>query len=61
MKKHKSFQNFVISTDRGNWKENVKNKKNKRTNSEPRNFEKKIISHIYIFVKEVLEISRIRW
>jgi len=34
-------------------------KKIKKTNSKPRNFEKKNISHIYLFVKELLEISRI--
>ena len=31
-----------------------------KTKSELQNFEKKIISHIYIFLKELLEISRIR-
>jgi len=28
-----------------------------KKNSKPWNFEKKIISHIYIFLKELLEIS----
>jgi len=71
----------LTCTDRQNWKENVKNnKKIKKTNNKPRNFEIKTISHthththtyiyiyiyIYIylyifFVKELLEISRIRW
>jgi len=32
----------------------------KKINSKPRNFQKQIISHTYIFVKELLEISRIR-
>jgi len=40
----------LTSTDRRNRKENVKIN-NKKTNSKPWNFEKKIISHIYIFVK----------
>jgi len=35
-------------------------KKVKKTNSKPRNFEKNNISHIFILVKEILEISRIR-
>jgi len=62
IKEDKNLQNFLTSTDRRNWKENVKNnKKNKKTNSKPRNVEQKFISHIYIFVKQLLEISRIRW
>jgi len=35
--------------------------KNKKTNSKPQNFEKKNISHINIFLKELLEFSRNRW
>jgi len=34
-----------------------KNKKIKKTNSKLQNFEKKIILHIYIFLKELLEFS----
>jgi len=33
----------------------------RKTNSKPQNFRKKIISHINIYLKELLEISRIRW
>jgi len=42
IKEHKNFQNFLTSTDRRNWIENVKNiKKTKKTNSKLRNCEKK--------------------
>jgi len=36
-------------------------KKNKKTNSKQQNFEKKNISHINFFLKELLEFSRNRW
>jgi len=50
IKKHKNFYNFLTSTDRRNWKENVKNnKKNKETNSKPQNFEKKNLTYQYFF------------
>jgi len=52
IKEHEIFQNFLTSTHRQNRKKNVQNnKKIKKTNSKPRNFRKKIISHIYIFYK----------
>jgi len=63
IKTHKNFQNFLTSIDRRNWKENFKNN-NKIKNKQIVNcgiLKKKIISHIYLFVKELLEISRIHW
>jgi len=62
IKKHKNFHNFLTCTDRRNWKENVKN--NKKIKKQIVNcgiLKKKIISHIYIFVNELLEISKILW
>jgi len=62
IKKHKNFQNFFTGTARRNYKENVKNNK-KKIKKQKINHEilkTKIILHIYIFVKELLEISRIR-
>jgi len=34
--------------------------KNKKKNTKARNFSTKNISHMYIFLKDLLEISRIR-
>jgi len=56
IKKHKNFHNFLTSIDSGIRKENVKNKK---TNSKQRNFGKNIFTYLH-FLKELLEISRIR-
>ena len=56
IKKHKNFKNWFTNIDRQNWKENVK----KKTKSKLQNL-KKNISHIYIFLKELSEISRNRW
>jgi len=36
-------------------------KNTKKTNSKSWNFGKKIISHIYIFLKELQQFSRICW
>jgi len=41
IKNDKNFQNFLTSTGRRNRKKNVKNN-NKKINSKPQNFEKKI-------------------
>ena len=45
IKEPKNFQNFLITTYRRNWKENLKNNKKMK------------ISHNYIFVKELLEFA----
>jgi len=62
IKRHKNFQNILTSIDRQNWKENLKNNnkiKNQIVNRAI--LKKKIISHIYLFVKELLEIQGIHW
>jgi len=61
IKEHKNFQNFLTTTERRNWKENVKTiRKVKKKQIVNCGILKKN-SHISIFVKELLEISRIYW
>jgi len=63
IKEQKNFQNFTTSTDRWNRKENVKNnKKIKKNKILKQGISKQKIFHICnIVLKELLEISRIRW
>jgi len=59
LKKHKNFNNFLTSTHTKLKIKCQNNKKNKKTNSKPQNFEtKKNILPINIFLKELLEFSR---
>jgi len=41
IKEYKNFQNFLTSTYRGNWKENVKNNKKKKKKKKKKNKKKK--------------------
>jgi len=61
IKEQKNLHNFLTSTDRWNRKENVKNNNKQKTNTKARNFRTKNISDMYIFLKDLLEISRICW
>jgi len=59
IKEQKNLQNFLTSTNRWNRKENVKS--NNKKILKQGILEQKIIWHMYVFLKDLLEISRIRW